>query len=180
MDANIKYRHHDLVDNCRKGDTRSQYDLYTLYVDAMYNTGMRMLRNKEDAEDVVQDSFVAAFNGLDGFKFESSFGAWLKRIVVNKCITHLKKKRELPIPYNDLDHNIIEVEHPHSDVAVEITKVKKGIEKLPNGYRQVINLYLIEGYDHNEIGEILAISASTSKSQYHRAKKKLLDIINTL
>lgn len=166
------------MEKCKKGDRKSQYKLYEIYVDAMFNISMRMLRSKEDAEDVVQESFVAAFKSLNGFKYESSFGAWLKRIVINKSINQLKCKRAEVIPVDERDY-VAEEEDNESAAAVELEKVRIGIDKLPDGYRQVLNLYLIEGYDHSEIGEILTISTSTSKSQYHRAKKRLLEIINT-
>ncbi len=132
--------------------------------------------NKEDAEDIVQDSFVDAFKKLHSFKYESSFGAWLKRIVINKSINHLKAKRVAVVPMEDHEFHLTE-EAPVEAEAVDIKKVQLGIAQLPDGYRQIINLYLIEGYDHVEIGEILGVSTSTSKSQYHRAKKKLLEII---
>ncbi|HMB63634.1 MAG TPA: RNA polymerase sigma factor [Eudoraea sp.] len=181
MQTHIRFRHKDLVEKSKSGDRSSQYQLYMLYVDAMYNIGMRMLGAKEDAEDIVQDSFVEAFKNLEGFKYESTFGAWLKRIVINRCINHLKIKRIPLAPLDVHEFHLTENEsdHEHCD-RVEIIKVKRAIEKLPAGYKQIINLYLIEGYDHNEIGQILEISTSTSKSQYHRAKRKLIDIIDTI
>lgn len=145
----------------------------------MYNVGLRFLGNTEDAEDIVQDSFVDAFKNLDNFKYESSFGAWLKRIVINKSINHLKAKRIPVVPMEGHEFHLAD-EEPIEAEATDIKKVKRGIALLPDGYREIINLYLIEGYDHVEIGEILGISTSTSKSQYHRAKKKLLEIINEL
>ncbi|WP_240315556.1 RNA polymerase sigma factor [Aquimarina longa] len=182
METNILYTHKDLVEKSKAGDRNSQYKLYELYVDAMYNISMRMLGIKEDAEDVVQDSFVDAFKNLNFFRYESTFGSWLKRIVINKSINHLKLKR---IPVTSLDqhnyHISNEIESNEPIVAsININKIKKGIKTLPNGYRQIITLYLIEGYDHIEIAEILGITISTSKSQYHRAKKKLVEIVNTL
>lgn len=179
METNIRFTHKALVEKSKSGHRSSQYQLYELYVDAMYNIGMRMLGIKEDAEDIVQDSFVEAFKNLASFKYESTFGAWLKRIVINKSINHLKVKRIQLAPIDSHDYYLKEEENENVE-AVDIQKVKIGIEKLPPGYKQIINLYLIEGYDHNEIGEVLAISTSTSKSQYHRAKKKLIEIINTL
>ncbi len=179
METNIRFNHQDLVEKSKSGDSSAQYQLYSLYVDAMYNVSMRFLGTKEDAEDIVQDSFVEAFKKLETFKYESTFGAWLKRIVINKSINHLKAKR---IQYTEFDGNEQGVdEEPNQEVdAVEIDKVKKGIALLSLGYRQIINLYLLEGYDHVEIGEILGISTSTSKSQYHRAKKKLIQIVKEL
>ncbi len=180
METNIRFNHQDLVEKSKSGDSSSQYQLYSLYVNAMYNVSMRFLGTKEDAEDIVQDSFVEAFKKLETFKYESTFGAWLKRIVINKSINYLKAKR---IKYTEFDGNErdIDDEEPNYEVdTVEIEKVKKGIALLSLGYRQIINLYLLEGYDHVEIGEILGISTSTSKSQYHRAKKKLIQIIKEL
>ena len=180
METEIRFTHKSLVENSKSGDRNSQYQLYELYVDAMYNIGMRFLGCKEDAEDVVQDSFIDAFKNLHKFKYESTFGAWLKRIVINKCINHLKVKR-LPLSaINDHEFHLTEEVEYERVAAVDILKVKTGIEKLPQGYRQIINLYLLEGFDHNEISEVLGITTSTSKSQYHRAKKKLVEIINTL
>ena len=180
METEIRFTHKSLVENSKSGDRNSQYQLYELYVDAMYNIGMRFLGCKEDAEDVVQDSFIDAFKNLHKFKYESTFGAWLKRIVINKSINHLKVKR-LPLStINDHEFHLTEDVEYERVAAVDILKIKTGIEKLPQGYRQIINLYLLEGFDHNEISEVLGITASTSKSQYHRAKKKLVEIINTL
>ncbi|MFH6603788.1 RNA polymerase sigma factor [Maribacter algicola] len=179
METDIRFTHRDLVEKCKTGHASSQYQLYSLYVDAMYNIGMRMLGNKEDAEDIVQDSFVDAFKNLARFKYESTFGAWLKRIVVNKSINHLKAKKVPVVPMDEHEFHLHD-EPPEQMEEVEIKKVKVGIERLPIGYKQILSLYLIEGYDHIEIGEILGISTSTSKSQYHRAKKKLVEIISEL
>jgi len=179
LETNILNTHRDLVEKSKQGHRQSQYELYNLYVDAMYNVCLRMVRNVEDAEDVTQDSFVDAFTQLASFRYESTFGSWLKRIVINRSINHLKKKRIPVTPLENHEFHLGEEEPEEAD-AMEIEKVKKGIEELPTGYQQIINLYLIEGYDHVEIGEILNISTSTSKSQYHRAKKKLLEIVTTI
>ncbi len=179
LETEIRFTHQALVEKSKTGHRSSQYQLYSLYVDAMYNTGLRMLGNKEDAEDIVQESFVDAFKNLASFKYDSSFGAWLKRIVINKSINYLKAKRIAVVPMEGHEYHLTE-ETDEKTEAIDIKKVKKGIEALPSGYQQIINLYLIEGYDHNEIGEVLGISVSTSKSQYHRAKKKLVEIIKEL
>ncbi|EDP96844.1 sigma-70 family RNA polymerase sigma factor [Kordia algicida OT-1] len=154
-----------------------QYQLYSLYVDAMFNVSIRMVKIKEDAEDIVQDSFVDAFKNLESFKYESTFGSWLKRIVINKSINYLKVKRIPLVAIEDQEYWISETEEL-KPTQLDISKIKNAIQQLPNGYQTIINLYLIEGYDHTEIGDILEISVSTSKSQYHRAKKKLIQLIN--
>lgn len=179
MKTNILYTHKDLIEKSKSGDRNSQYKLYELYVDAMYNVSIRILGIREDAEDIIQDSFVDAFKNLTSFRYESTFGSWLKRIVINKSINHLKLKKVPVTPLEQHEYYVgEEVNEPVK--TMDITKIKKGIAQLPDGYKQIINLYLIEGYDHIEISEILEISSSTSKSQYHRAKKKLIQIINTL
>ena len=177
METNILFTNKTLVEKSKNGDRASQYKLYQLYVDAMYNVAMRMLGSKEDAEDIIQESFMDAFKNLNSFRYASTFGAWLKRIVVNKCINFLKMKK---IPITTLeDHEFHLTEEITPDIKnLDIEKIKKSINLLPKGFKQVINLYLIEGYDHIEIGEILGIATSTSKSQYHRAKKKLIENMN--
>ncbi|WP_299251469.1 RNA polymerase sigma factor [uncultured Aquimarina sp.] len=179
MKTNILYTHKDLIEKSKSGDRNSQYKLYELYIDAMYNVSMRILGVREDAEDIIQDSFVDAFKNLTSFRYESTFGSWLKRIVINKSINFLKLKKIPVTPLEQHEYYISEeIDEPVK--TMDIPKIKKGIAQLPDGYKQIINLYLIEGYDHIEISEILEISSSTSKSQYHRAKKKLIQIINTL
>ena len=179
MKPTILLTHKELVEKSKSGDRNSQYKLYMHYIDAMYNTCMRMVEIKEDAEDIIQDSFIQAFKNLHTFKYESTFGAWLKRIVINKSINHLKLKRVAVVPLEKYEFYITE-EVENESALYSIQKIKSGINLLPNGYKQIINLYLIEGYDHIEIGEILEISTSTSKSQYHRAKKKLIEVLNEL
>ena len=179
MKTDIRFTHQALVEKCKSGYSSSQYELYELYVDAMFNIGVRMLGSKEDAEDIVQDSFVAAFKNLSSFNYESTFGAWLKRIVINKSINYLKAKRIAVVPIDAHEFHLTD-DATEELPSVDIKKVKRGIAQLPAGYKQIINLYLIEGFDHIEIGEVLGITTSTSKSQYHRAKKKLIEIITTL
>jgi RNA polymerase sigma-70 factor (ECF subfamily) len=143
----------------------------------MFNVSIRIVKVKEDAEDVIQDSFTDAFKHLDTFKYQSTFGSWLKRIVVNKSINYLKIKR---IPLVSIDEQEYWISEPDEvdEKQLDVSKIKTAINRLPNGYQTIINLYLIEGYDHKEIGDILEISVSTSKSQYHRAKKKLVELIS--
>lgn len=179
MEANVRFTHQALVEQSKQGNRSAQYQLYGLYADAMFNTAMRLLTIREDAEDVLQESFVEAFKKMDSFRFESTFGAWLKRIVINKSINHLKTKRLLLSSLENEGEPIEENENEGTQ-DFEIEKIKIGLGQLPEGYKQIITLYLIEGYDHVEIGEILEISTSTSKSQYHRAKKKLVQIVNEL
>ncbi|WP_181899496.1 RNA polymerase sigma factor [Flagellimonas nanhaiensis] len=179
MEAKVRFTHQILVEQSKEGDRNAQYQLYKLYVDAMFNIAMRLVTIREDAEDVVQESFVEAFKKLGSFRYESSFGAWLKRIVINRSINHLKAKRLL-FSSMENEQEPVEEENIEEVHELELEKIKIGLSRLPEGYKQIITLYLLEGYDHIEIGEILGISTSTSKSQYHRAKKKLIQIVNAL
>ena len=169
------YIHAPLIEECRKGDSKAQFRLYNYYSKAMYNLAYRILNNREDAEDNLQEAFVECFKNLDSFRFESTFGAWLKKILVNKCINHLKKKKIDLTLYDTLPPVIYEEE---DEVIYDTGKIFKGIEMLPVGYRIILTLYLLEGYDHSEISQILGISESTSKSQYSRAKEKLRNILS--
>jgi len=162
--------HAPLIEECRKGNSRAQFRLYNQYAKAMYNIAYRMLNNREDAEDILQETFVDCFRNINSFRFESTFGAWLKRILINKCINHLQKKR-IDLTLTDELPNIGYEEE--EETAYDISKITRGIEMLPDGYRVILSLYLLEGYDHSEIAQIMGISESTSKSQYSRAKEKL-------
>ena len=146
----------------------------------MYNICLRMLNDQEDAEDLLQQSFIDVFMKLDSFRFESSIGAWIKRIVVNNCINFLKKRR-LTIQSLDDERTGGFSEDPDDDLHeshLSVQEVKKAIAKLPDGYRVVFTLYMFEGYDHKEIAGILNITEATSKSQYSRAKKKLRELLD--
>jgi len=167
-----------VVESCMKGDVRAQYQLYTLYSKAMYNICYRMTNQKEEAEDMLQESFSYAFSKLGSFRFESSFGAWLKRIVVNTCINHLKKKR-VDLVYTEHQSDPISADESvdYGEIRFQVKRVMKALEKLPEGYRIVFSLYLLEGYDHKEIAEILGVTESTSKSQFLRAKQKIKEIL---
>ena len=161
-----------------KGDVRAQYQLYSLYSKAMYNICYRMTGQQEEAEDMLQESFSYAFRKLGSFRFESSFGAWLKRIVVNTCINHLKK-RKVDLVYTD-QHNDPAPDDDfvdYGEIRLRAEGVMKAMGKLSQGYRIVFSLYLLEGYDHKEISEIMGISESTSKSQFLRAKQKIKEIL---
>ena len=179
MDQPTLHIHDELIARCRTGDREAHYRLYKLYSKAMFNVGYRITRSEEDAEDVLQEAFISAFRNLDNYRGDATFGSWLKRIVVNKAINALNKRKHEAIPDEDKQWDVAE-EEPPAEYREELTvdRVKQGIEKLPDGYRAVLSLYLLEGYDHQEIGEILGISESTSKSQLNRAKHKLKELLN--
>lgn len=169
--------HREIVEACKRGNRSAQFQLYQLYSQAMYNICLRMLNDVSDAEDMLQNSFVDVFTKLDYFRFESSIGAWIKRIVVNNCINFLKKRRLKIVEIGDRDVPQERYDNKWDGIPFTVDAINEGINQLPDGYRVVLSLYLLEGYDHQEIGEILSITASTSKSQYSRAKQKLREIL---
>jgi RNA polymerase sigma factor (sigma-70 family) len=164
-----------LVEECRKGDRKAQFSLYKQYSKAMFNLAYRIVNNREDAEDILQETFLECFRNIRSFRFESTFGAWLKSILINRSINQLRKKRvELVFP--DSLPAITNEEEPEPEY--NIARIFRGIEQLPDGYRIILTLYLLEGYDHTEISQILGITESTSKSQYSRARGKLRAILS--
>jgi len=164
----------ELVARCKDGDTLSYEKLYRQYAKAMFNTSLRIVNNTADAEDVLQESFVAAFK-LDRFDFSSTFGAWLKRIVINRSIDLLRRKKMQVIHIDEtLVENIADEVPEEENLQLKVEEIKKAVAALPDGYRTVISLSLFEGYDNQEIAEILNITESTVRTQYHRARQKLL------
>jgi len=132
----------------------------------MFNICQRMMNDKSDAEDMLQESFTEAFRRLDSFRHESTFGAWLKMIVINRCINEIKRKKAQLEFFDDMSP--FEDEEDISDaqeIGLSPEKIKKAMEDLPKGSRMIFSLYLLEGYDHQEISEILNISKSNSKTQ---------------
>ncbi|MBC6401719.1 MAG: RNA polymerase sigma factor [Ekhidna sp.] len=168
--------HAELIERCKGHDRFAQFEIYKLYNKAMFNTALRITGGQEDAEDVLQDAFISAFQNLEGYRFESSFGAWLKRIVINKALNHVQKnKKDLLVVEETGKEEPDRKEEAEPLYSVE--GIKRAISDLPSGFRTVMSLYLFEGYDHKEISEILGIKESTSKSQYKRAKDKLKIIL---
>lgn len=171
--------HDELIARCKAGDQDAHRQLYKLYSRAMYNVGLRITRSEEEAEDVLQEAFINAFRNIDSYRGDASFGAWLKRIVVNKAINAVSRKKHDPIPDDDRwDVAEEEAQAEYGD-GLTVDRVKRCIDELPDGYRTVLSLYLLEGYDHQEIGEIMGISESTSKSQLNRAKSRLRELLMT-
>jgi len=172
-------KHYDLVVECKQGSKKACYELYKLYSKAMLNVAFRIVGNIAEAEDVLQEAFVDAFSKLKDFRQDTTFGLWFKQIVVNRSINLLRKRKlELIELESDQLENIADEEFDdEEDIQYQATRVKEAMKDLPEGYRVVISLYLLEGYDHEEIGQILNISENTSRTQFLRAKRKLIEIL---
>ena len=177
LDAASGQIHAELIDLCRQGDREAHYEVYKLYSKSMYNIGYRIVNNQEEAEDVLQEAFISAFRSLNLYRGEASFGSWLKRIVINKAINVLKTRKMERLSEDENFDVEEEIAVDPEEFSYSIQEVKRAIESLPDGYRSVLSLYLLEGYDHSEIAEIMGISESTSKSQFNRSKKKLREIL---
>ncbi len=164
--------HQDLIDRCRYGDRESQFGLYKLYYKSMYNTALRIVGNQTDAEDIMQESFLNAFRKIQSYEGKVSFGAWLKKIVINKSLDYLKKQK---VRFEEIDERLPDEEaEPELEAReTDMPRIREAIMHLPEGYRVVFSLYYLEGYDHDEIAAILKISSGSSRSQLLRAKKKL-------
>jgi RNA polymerase sigma factor (sigma-70 family) len=161
-----------LIEKCKKGDRKAQTELYRLYYRGMYNVSLRILNHTAEAEDAMQEAFIAAFKQLDSFRGDVNFGSWLKRIVINRSIDQLRKRKIFTEDLSKLSHRIDEVpEQQFEEVTPEM--IKTAIHRLPDQYRIVLSLFLLEGYDHEEIAGILKISNGSSRIIYHRAKEKL-------
>ncbi len=143
----------------------------------MYNVAFRIIKAEDEAQDILQDSFIKAYNKINQFDYQANFGAWLKRIVINQALDCIRKKKEIII--NDIDHlDIVEPEEiDWQEIDFTVQKIKKAVMRLPDGFRIVCSMYLFEGFEHKEIAKILGITESTSKSQFHRAKIKLKEIL---
>ena len=179
MEAVYIDKHYNLVVECKQGSKKACYELYRLYSKAMLNVAFRIVGSIDEAEDVLQEAFLDAFNRVKDFRQETTFGLWLKQIVVHRSINLLRKRKlELVELQDDQLDNIAEEEaEDDGDMQYKVAQVKEAMKELPEGYRLVISLYLLEGYDHEEIGQILNITENTSRTQFLRAKRKLSEIL---
>lgn len=181
LEVSLDRNTHLLVERCIKGDAAGYRLLYEQYAHAMYNTALRIVNNATDAEDILQEAFTDAFQTLSRFRNQSSFGAWLKKIVIHKSINAVKRGRKkwLEVDLESIEGYVLrdEPEPDESDILFRVDRVRQAISQLPDGYRTVISLHLLEDYSQEEIAAVLGISPVTVRTQYLRAKKKLLELI---
>lgn len=160
-------REKNIIVRCQEGDVKAQFLLYKQYSKAMYNIAIRFLNNTMDAEDILQESFLSAFEKINGLVNTNSFGSWLKRIVINNCLSLLRKKK---IYFEDIDDYKLEDADDHDSLAdIDPVMVHREIKNLPDGGRTILVLHALEGYKHREIAKMMGISESTSRTQYKRA-----------
>jgi len=170
--------HQELIDACRIGDRKAQFEIYKRYYKAMYNTSLRIVNDSAEAEDIMQESFLDAFQRLDSYTGEGSFGSWLKRIVINRSLDFLRKLKDtISIDEGDFDITDVEEVNIEEEILFRVAEIKLAISQLTEDYRVVLTLFLLEGYDHEEISSILNISNQLSRTRYSRARTKLLDLL---
>lgn len=173
----IKEIHSDLIAGCRKNNRKAQIRVYELYYKAMFNTSYRIINKTSEAEDIIQDSFIDAFKKIESFKGTGSFGSWLKRIVINKSLDALKKKKlEISIDETEIEiEDVSEIDDSYAEnVFYQMEAISDALQKLPENYRIILSLYLLEGYDHQEIAHILNITYNNVRARYIRAKQSLI------
>lgn len=169
----------ELVKRCKKSDQNAQLELYKAYYKAMYNAAYRILKDEFEAEDIMQEAFLTAFTKMNSYKGNVAFGAWLKRIVINKSLTQLKKNNR----YQEVKMEVVqpnESETDHVDYrSIESETIMYSIQSLKDNYRMVLTLHLIEGFDYEEISQIMNYSNENVRTTISRAKRKLKQVLLT-
>jgi RNA polymerase sigma-70 factor (ECF subfamily) len=167
--------HQQLLDRCKKGESRAQFEIYQLYYKPMYTSSLRIVGVAAVAEDIMQESFLAAFRKLDSWRGEVTFGAWLKKIVINRSLDYLRKQK---VEFEELKQNLPIAEEEDPEIEnITIEEVKSAISLLPDGYRAILSLILFEGFNHEEASHLLGIQNVSSRTQFLRARRKLQEIL---
>lgn len=166
-----------IIERCKIGDRTAFQELYNLYAKAMFNISLRILNNRDEAEEVLQDSFLKVFSKIGDYDRTYAFGAWLKRIVINGSLDVLKKRKVGFVELDEVHYSSEQDDEEEDESVYEADLLKKCIAELPDGFRTVLTLFVFEEQSHKEIAALLNISEGTSKSQYNRAKKKLMELV---
>ena len=173
----MPHQHSQLIKDCIRSRPTAQRELYDLFAPIMLGICFRYTKNMDDAENILQDGFVKVFNYLHQFKGEGDLGAWIRRIMVNTALSYLKtsSKYRYDLIFDDMPLHVVSSEDP--SVRLDTKELTSLIRQLPPGYQTIFNLHAVEGYTHVEIGTMLGISDSTSRSQYARARALLIEWI---
>ncbi len=175
--SQTKFLQSRLIAECKQNNQKAQLQLYDMYCKAMYNTAYNFVKNEAIAEDMAQEGFIKAFQKIDSFNEEVSFGAWLKRIVINQCLDWLKKRKLRLVSIDSEKIQIADEDDWNVEETITINQIHTAIEQLPDKYKIVVKLFLLEGYDHQEIAQILTITEVSSRSQVFRGKNKLKELL---
>lgn len=172
----------DLLPMCKRGEQAAQLEVYNRYYKAMYNTAVRIVKDEAEAQDVMQESFLNAFTKLDSFKGEATFGSWLKRIVVNKSLNSYQRSKR--VDETSIEDHLYKIEDESQGIApvdydnLKVNEVMHAMGKLKDNYKQSLSLHLIEGYDYEEMSEIMNVSYANCRTMVSRAKESLRKILN--
>ena len=170
--------HQDIINGCKAGDRNAQFKIYKLYYKAMYNTSLRIVNDTMEAEDIMQEAFLQAFNRIHSYTGEGSFGSWLKRIVINKSLDVIRKRKiQVSLEEESMEFPDIIEENREEEIRLQLAEVKEAIGELPEEYSVIINLFLLEQYSHEEISEMLNITNNLSRTRLVRAKQKVQKIL---
>jgi len=172
-----KYLQANLISKCKQNDRRAQLQLYDKYCHAMYATAFNFIKQEAIAEDMMQEAFIKAFRKIENFDGEVSFGAWLKKIVINQCLDWLKKRKLRVVSIDNEKIQITDEGDWNVEDSITVDQIHKAIEQLPDKYKIILKLFLLEGFDHQEISQILNITEVSSRSQVFRGKNKLKELL---
>ncbi|MCL5245918.1 RNA polymerase sigma factor [Cellulophaga sp. 20_2_10] len=167
----------DIITKCKANNRKAQMQLYKQYCNGMYCVAMRFLKNEDDAQDVVQEAFINAFQKMDQFSGDVTFGAWLKKIVVHKCLDFIKANKDKHLELTETSLRVVEDNNWLVEDTVTLPQIKFAIAQLPAKYKCVVQLYLIEGYDHSETSGILSITESACRTRLLRGKGLLKELL---
>ncbi len=162
-----------IVEQCKLNDSKAQMQLYDSYCDAMFNISLRYVRDKFVAEDVMQDAFIKVFKNILSFKGEVTIGSWIKKIVINQCLDYLKKRKIELVSIEEKELQVADDDNWEIEDNINVSAILNVINSLPEKYKVVLNMYLIEGFDHQEIAQVLNITEVNSRSQLMRGKNRL-------
>lgn len=170
-----------LINACLVNDRKAQIEIYNRFAKSMFNVSLRIVKDKMLAEDITQEAFISAFKGLKSFRREVSFYSWLRKIVINKSLDEIRRRKIILTDLNEalIAEETTDDEENNAGKEEMLNRIKNELYNLPDGYRIIISLYYLEGFDHDEISQILNISSSTSRSQLTRAKRLILKRLTT-
>ncbi len=166
-----------MIEKCKNNNAKAQMQLYDLYCKAMYNIACNFIKDDVVAQDIMQEAFIKAFKKIETYTGEASFGAWLKRIVINQSLDYIKKKKMDTVVLDEKVIPFADDENWEIESVTSLQDIYKCIELLPNKCKNVVKLYLIEGYDHQEVAQILQITEGSSRSQLSRGKSRLKELL---
>ncbi len=166
-----------LIEKCKRNDSKAQMQLYDMYCNAMYHTACNMIKDDVIAQDIMQEAFIKAFKKIDTYNGNATFGSWLKRIVINQSLDWIKKQKLETVELNEQVVNFPENETWDISNSISLATIYNCMEQLPNKCKNVVKLYLLEGYDHQEVAQILQISEVASRSQLSRGKHRLKELL---